>query len=274
MQRTADSRPMIRWAGSKRQLVPILLRYVPPHVRYIEPFAGSACLFFALQPGRAILGDINRELIETYEAVRDRPIDIARLLSRMPVESDFYYALRDRDVEAHDLVERAARFLYLNRFCFNGVYRTNRRGHFNVPRGVKTGTLPSIQDLIKWSRLFHNIRFIAGDFRESIRSINKGDFVYLDPPYSNAGARNRGEYGLEAFGAGDMPRLATALEDIDRAGATFLLSYRYSKAMNLKLSSWYRKAVLVRRHIAGFVSARATVREALFSNRPFKASAL
>lgn len=272
MRRTADCRPMIRWAGSKRKLVRTLLRHVPSHTRYVEPFAGSACLFFALTPDRAVLGDINRELIETYDTVRNLPVDVGAVLNHMPLDHDYYYSLRDTNTGTLNVVERAARFLYLNRFCFNGVYRTNRNGKFNVPRGIRTGSLPSVHDLMRWSDALKNVQFVAGDFRQSVAPVKKDDFVYLDPPYSRPGTRNRGEYGCHSFADEDMPYLAGALEHIDRAGASFLLSYRYSKAVNLTLSAWHRRTLTVRRHVAGFVSARRSVRGTLFSNRPFSGS--
>lgn len=128
--------PVFRWAGSKRQLVPTLIANAPDDFgAYIEPFAGSACLFFALQPERAVLGDFNTALIGAYRVIATAPRAVARALSAMPTDPAFYYELRSRDAALLSRVERAARFIYLNRFSFNGVYRTNLQGGFNVPRG-------------------------------------------------------------------------------------------------------------------------------------------
>jgi DNA adenine methylase len=110
---------------------------------YFEPFAGSACLFFALKATRAVLGDINHHLIDTYKIVKQHPRLVARLLAEFPTVPSFYYELRERRRETMAPVERAASFLYLNRTCFNGVYRTNRQGRFNVPRGRDTGGFPT-----------------------------------------------------------------------------------------------------------------------------------
>src|SRR5947208_694046 len=125
--------PLLRWAGSKRKLIPQLLRHVPEGFdRYIEPFGGSACLFFALRPDRAIIADLNQELIETYRTLRSHPKLVHRAVFNMPRTKRYYYAIRDRTPQALSDVEKAARFLYLNRNCFNGVYRLNHAGCFNV----------------------------------------------------------------------------------------------------------------------------------------------
>lgn len=259
-------KPVFRWAGSKRKLLPTLIRYVPEKCRYIEPFAGSACLFFAAKPERAILGDLNAELIRTYRSIRDRHSVIANILGKMPATPEYYYQLRAVEPGSLAPADRAARFIYLNRFCFNGVYRTNRKGLFNVPRGTKTGTLPTVKDLEKWALLFRSVQFKTGDFTSCLDGVRTGDFVYLDPPYTKKGVRNRGEYGYNSFKEADLVRLADALRAIDRIGACFLLSYRYSHSVVARFSNWNRRVLSVRRHVAGFVSARTNVREVLFSN--------
>lgn len=117
-------RPLLRWAGSKRQLIPTLLDFVPTTYRtYYEPFLGSGCLFLTIKPSKAVLGDINPELIDTYKIVRDNPKRIAHLVHRMPQTRAFYYELRSMLPGRLKPFLRAARFIYLNRFCFNGVYR-------------------------------------------------------------------------------------------------------------------------------------------------------
>ena len=140
---TPWTKPFLRWAGSKRSLLPELLASVPQGYRsYIEPFAGSACLFFALKPRRAVLGDINNELMRAYAVVAKHPRQVARAVQRIPNTEHSYLRLRAMNVEALDPLARTARFVYLNRHCFNAVYRTDRQGVFNVPRGTRTGELP------------------------------------------------------------------------------------------------------------------------------------
>jgi DNA adenine methylase len=269
MQSTELQKPIFRWAGSKRKLLPTLIRYVPAHSRYVEPFVGSGCLFFALRPEGAVLGDINAELIGAYTTIRDSAELVARAIHKMPLTREYYYQLRAVNPKSLSQVMKSARFVYLNRFCFNGVYRTNLGGQFNVPRGVRTGTLPTRLELINWSSVLKGATFQVGDFGASLDHVRRGDFVYLDPPYSKPGIRNRGEYGYNSFGELDLPRLSEWLKTIDKRGATFLLSYRYSALIVSMFPEWYRRTVTVRRHVAGFVSARANVREVLFSNLPF-----
>src|SRR5262249_53260973 len=155
-----ESPPLFRWAGSKRQLIPELRRFWSSDiVRYIEPFAGSACLFFALRPKRAILGDVNRELIDTYREVKYRPTPVADLLDPLSRSKRTYYKLRRADPSELNAAQKAARFIYLNRFCFNGLYRTNRAGKFNVPYGTTgTGELATRDQLIQYSRALRAAR--------------------------------------------------------------------------------------------------------------------
>ena len=130
------SEPLLRWAGSKRKLLPILTQAIPSSFkRYVEPFVGSGVLFLKIPQKRALLGDINIDLISTYETVRDHPRAVWNRASAFDEDPNFYYTLRAIDAENLQPLDRAARFVYLNRFCFNGVYRTNRAGKFNVSRG-------------------------------------------------------------------------------------------------------------------------------------------
>lgn len=131
--------PILRWAGSKKKLLSVLSSAAPSTFkRYVEPFVGSAVLFLELDPSKAVLSDINTGLIETYENIRAHPRAVWNRVSDMPLEESFYYDLRSQDADSLKTLDRAARFVYLNRFCFNGVYRTNRQGLFNVSRGKPT----------------------------------------------------------------------------------------------------------------------------------------
>ena len=260
--------PLLRWAGSKRKLLPDLVRHVPASfARYIEPFSGSACLFFALGPNAAVLSDINSDLIHTYRVLRAHPILLYEAVTRMPCTDDFYYSLRDRPADAATDIDRAARFVYLNRNCFNGVYRTNREGRFNVPRGKRPGALPDRRHFIRCARALKSATLINADFQETLECANTCDFVYLDPPYAKLGRRRRGEYGCSSFDTRDIKRLAECLRALDSKDATFLLSYANCREIEAIRSSWYSRTLLVRRHVAGFNHHRAIVDEILVSNR-------
>lgn len=161
--------PLLRWAGSKRKLVTLLRLAIPEGVkRYIEPFAGSACLFFATRPGAAVLGDINAELINTYDVVRKHPRRVARIVHAMPRTKRQYYRVREVKPETLTAIERAARFVYLNRNCFNGVYRTDRQGNFNVPMGKKTGRVPTEVEFYRCSVALRNAELRQTDFQEAV----------------------------------------------------------------------------------------------------------
>jgi DNA adenine methylase len=258
--------PIFRWAGSKRQLLPVLMQSIPSDfARYIEPFAGSACLFFALRPSQAILGDINEELIKTYEIIRSHPRLVARAAHDLPVTKPQYYKMRATRPESLALVERAVRFVYLNRYCFNGVYRTNQKGLFNVPMGVRTGKMPSEQSFYRCALALRNAKLRATDFETCLKDIRPGDFVYLDPPYARS--RLRGEYGYDSFREEDIVRLVNVLKSIDEAGAVFLLSYADSPELRSLLIRWRSKKLSVRRHVAGFAKHRSIVSEVLVSNK-------
>jgi DNA adenine methylase len=260
--------PILRWAGSKRKLLPHILPCVPKNIsRYIEPFAGSCCVFLALKPQRAILSDLNSALIDTYKTIRKTPEDVSEAVSAMPNTESFYYQLRAIPVEQLDDVSRAARFVYLNRHCFNGVYRTNKNGVFNVPRGTKAGVIPTKEHFQDFAKILRKASLQAVDFEKTLKQASVNDFVYLDPPYSNPNTRFRGEYGYGSFCDQDIQRLVTALQLADSRGAIILLSY--NPTIKNLLPNWYSKCLSVRRSVAGFNHQRTIVTEMLFSNRPF-----
>lgn len=265
--------PFLRWAGSKRQLLPELKAYWPSRkATYVEPFAGSAALFFALRPQTAVLGDLNDELVTALRAVQAFPMRVIECLRRMPTGADAYYKVRRTQSGQVNEIERAARFIYLNHYCFNGLYRTNQRGDFNVPFGRHKGEHRFDFELI-WAAAEHLRRamLVAGDFERTLAFAGRGDFVYLDPPYALHEYRaGFAEYHPRSFSVTDLERLETSLERLDKAGAHFVLSYANSAPARRIGRRWVMRKVWVRRNIAGFVGDRRGVTELLISNRPPK----
>ncbi len=259
----------VRWAGSKRLLISELATYRPKSMsRYVEPFAGSACFFFFLEPEKALLGDLNPELILMYREVR-RDVDLVlECFRRLPRGERAYYAVRRRDPRALAPAEAAARFIYLNRFCFNGLFRTNLEGRFNVPYGPPKKPLNAFEDRVREAAtLLRNAELRAADFERIVADVRKGDFVYLDPPYvvrENSEAFS--EYLPGSFASRDLERLSDALDRIDRGGATFLLSYARSSEADALARRWSKRSVSTRRNIAGFSGARKTTNEILVTN--------
>jgi len=239
------------------------------YARYVEPFMGSACLFFALTPSKALLGDTNVELVKTFSIVRDEPRAVSEELDSIPLGRESYYALRGTKPEKLTDVERAARFIFLNRFCFNGLYRTNARGEFNVPFSPqKTGRLPSCSQLEAVAALLRHAEIFCTDFEPLVNNTRKGDFVYLDPPYFVTSVRTFREYGPQQFDLSDLKRLEKALIRMDRCGASFLLSYAYCREAFDAFGRWHISITRTQRNVAGFAKHRRQALELLVTNCP------
>jgi DNA adenine methylase len=266
---TDDCPPFLRWAGSKRKLLPRLKDFwKKDHKRYIEPFAGSACLFFALRPSKAIIGDLNAELISTYIEVKYRVNAVLAELAKLPPwDKREYLRLRSLDTSRMGPQARAARFIYLNRFCFNGIYRTDLKGRFNVPySGEGCGALPDDEVFRLCSRRLRCARFVSGDFERVLGQAEKGDLVYIDPPYAVRARRVFREYAAGTFKHEDIARLRSWMTRLNKDGVNFLVSYAESDEADLLRKGFSYEVVPVRRNIAGFAAHRAWTNELLISN--------
>jgi DNA adenine methylase len=264
-----DCAPFLRWAGSKRRLLPVLQTFwTKKHKRYVEPFAGSACLFFAIKPPKAILGDLNPELIATYIEVKYRiSAVLTELKSLKAADKEEYKRLRSIDISTLSPPARAARFIYLNRFCFNGIYRTNLLGQFNVPySGVRCGNVPADNVFKKCSNRLRKARFINGDFEKVLKHAEKGDLIYMDPPFAVRARRVFREYDPSTFTHTDITRLRSWMERLNAAGINFVVSYAESDEADVLRKNFSYETVSVRRHIAGFAAHRALTNELLISN--------
>lgn len=269
-----DIVPIFRWAGSKRKSLRTLAAFWSEKFdRYIEPFVGSACLFLKLKPRAAILADLNSSLIDSYRTIRRAPRAVARALYAIPRDSSTYYRVRRQIKSATNAIDRAAFFVYLNRNCFNGIYRTNRDGEFNVPFGADQGQYPRICDFETTAQMLRKSKLLACDFGSTLRELRKGDFVYLDPPFAATGVRTFVEYGKHSFGEDDLDRLSRHLDRIDNHGASFLVSYADCPRARVIAKRWNCKAIEVRRQIAGFTSNRKMAEELLMTNLPVPGAA-
>lgn len=258
----------LRWAGSKRQALRHLsLHWHNEYSRYVEPFAGSASLFFHIKPSRALLADKNSELINAYSVLRRAPRELHRRLSAIPVNQATYYAVRGYDQNTMSALGRAVRFLYLNRCCFNGLYRTNRRGQFNVPYAKnRIRALLPLDAFLAWAQLLAGADLRTWDFGTTLARVGKGDFVYLDPPYAVRSRELFNNYGPHSFDEADLARLIMHLDRIHERGAAFLLSYADCPQFRALVGAWKVRTIRVRRNIAGFVSARRLASELLVTN--------
>jgi DNA adenine methylase len=216
--------PFLKWAGGKRWFAGRFLQLAPSYFdRYIEPFLGSGALFFALRPSRALLADLNPELIEAYIAVQKDWASVVRLLGRYQREHSrkFYYSARSS--RPRSLHGRAARFIYLNRTCWNGLYRVNVRGQFNVPVGTKQNVLLESDDFCRASAILQGACLMASDFDSVISQARSGDLIFADPPYVTAHSQNGFlKYNEKLFSWEDQIRLRDALIGAKKRGASIV----------------------------------------------------
>ncbi len=257
----------LRWAGSKQQLVPTMTRFWDSsYSRYVEPFAGSASWFFYISPPSALLGDINKELISTYQQVKRNLPQVIEALKKLKIGKENYYQLRDLDPSTISLSTRAARFIYLNRFSFNGLYRTNRNGKFNVPYNGGSGNIPSTVMLRQCSKVLQKAKLKACSFEVLLEEVKQGDFVYLDPPFSVKSVRVFNEYDATIFNQQQVGLLRAWMMKLDKKNIPFLVSYADSEEGNKLSKGFYKEVVSVRRNIAGFAANRKRENEILISN--------
>ena len=257
--------PLIKWPGGKRSLVPEILKRVPKTFgTYYEPFFGGGALFFKLNPAKAILGDLNEELINCYRCVKESPDELIRAIRRHKnTEADYY---RIRDSSPRTPLTRAARFLYLTRLSFNGIHRVNLRGQFNVPYGWKTHLESVDADaLLDASKSLQHATLRCGDFECSTADAQPGDLIYFDPPYTVAHSNNGFvKYNERIFSWADQVRLAEHAQQLSDRGCHVLVS----NADHSSVSELYPKAenVIVERFsvIAASSQHRRQITESLF----------
>lgn len=233
--------------------------------RYVEPFCGSASLFFQIPTTQALLSDINAELINAWSYIRAEP-SIRNDLVNLPKTKEHYYETRANDPEDMNDRSRAIRFLYLNRYCFNGVYRTNSKGKFNVPMGTRTGDFPSQESFDYASKKLEHCDLVTCDYKQTLENLVEGDFIYIDPPYSSTD-KFTGEYGLGSFSYQELPSLVSMLESLTERGVKFLLSYVANETAYSLLSEKFNiQTITVARHVQGFKSAWGESQEILVKN--------
>ncbi len=222
-----EAKPFLKWAGGKRGLIRQYEPFFPREFRrYFEPFLGSGAVFFHLRPGWAHLSDGLEELINCYLAVRDEVEGLIALLRAHIFEREYYYRLRALKPEALSPIERASRFLYLNRTCYNGLYRVNSRGRFNVPIGsYKNPTICDAENLRAAGAALKGVELIFAPFSHVLELAGAGDFIYLDPPYFPLSpTSNFTGYTPESFGEPEQRELSRVFRGLDRRGALLMLS--------------------------------------------------
>ena len=226
-------KPFLKWAGGKRWFVTNHSDLLPRNFkRYIEPFLGSGAVYFHLRPKRALLGDFNEDLIETYQAIKENWKLVYRYLREHHKNHshEYYYKMRDSALSSR--ASRAARFIYLNRTCWNGLYRVNQNGVFNVPKGTKDSVIFDDDRFDEISNVLQCAKLYACDFEELIDKAKEGDLVFVDPPYTVRHNHNAFiKYNEKLFSWFDQERLFYALKRAQKRGAHVVGTNAYHKCI-------------------------------------------
>ena len=260
-----EIKPFLKWAGGKRQLLPALFQYMPAQFgTYYEPFIGGGALLFALAPYRAVIGDSNAELINCYRVIRDSHQRLISELKAHRNEKDYFYTVRAWDREAGYCdrlpVERAGRIIYLNRTCYNGLYRVNQRGEFNAPFGrYKKPTIVNAPLLSAVSEYLggNDIKIQNQDFASIVAKANKGDFIYFDPPYDPVSeTASFTGYGAGGFARSEQRRLKRVVDTLTLRGVKVLLSNSNTQFIR----ELYREYRCVEIHATRTINSKGTKR--------------
>lgn len=232
-QKIALAQPFLKWAGGKRQLLPEMKKYLPKKYNtYFEPFVGAGALFFDQQPKNAVINDVNGELINCYDVIKNLSIDLIEDLKKHKNTEKYFYKIRelDRTKEFKDLssVERASRIIYLNKTCFNGLFRVNRQGQFNAPFGSYSKPNIINSETIKAINLLLNrnsVEILNTDFAKAVAKAKRNDFIYFDPPYDPiSDTASFTGYSSNAFGKSEQERLRDLFDTLTSRGCKVMLS--------------------------------------------------
>ena len=273
-------KPFLKWVGGKRQLLDKISPLIPAdYQRYIEPFAGGGAVFFSLSEQLqsanipAWLNDINPELINAYCVVRDAPQELLEDLKTHIYEKEYFLAIRGLDRTPDGLaslspLKRASRFIYLNRTAFNGLYRVNARGQFNVPFGrYKNPLIADTKTILACSAALQNVQLGNASFTDILGSAGAGDFVYLDPPYIPLNDTSYfTSYSHDGFGLAEQQRLAGMIAEMAARGARFIASNAYVPELKELYDGFKIIEVQATRAINADKNGRQAISEALITN--------
>ncbi len=278
MSRNAIIKPFLKWVGGKRQLISEIEKYLPQkYDKYYEVFIGGGALLFNLQPKKAVINDRNQELINCYRIVKDYPEELIEDLRTHCNEKDYFYQLRELDRQEekyknYSNIQRASRIIYLNKTCYNGLFRVNSKGEFNVPFGRYKKPNIVNESVIRAVSKYLNeneIEIRTGDFRKAFATVQKEDFIYLDPPYdpiSNTASFT--SYNLNGFDRKEQERLKKQVDLLHKKGCQILVSNSYTDFIDrLYDDDYYQKIrVSANRAINSQGKKRGKVDEILIKN--------
>ena len=271
-------KPFVKWAGGKRQIINKLKRYVPDEFdTYYEPFIGGGALLFELSPRRAVINDSNEELMNVYSVLCDEEKfkKMCNVLNHYEKEhcEEFYYDIRnkDRNKNAYKRLSdytRAARTIYLNKACFNGLYRVNSKNEFNFPFGKKErvntydgGNLITVSNYLT----MNDVEILSVDFEQSVKNAKKGDFIYFDPPYDSE-TSTFNSYTEDGFGKDEQIRLAKVFKELDSRGCYVMLSNHNTSLINDLYKNFNIHVIEAKRNINSNGKKRGKVKEVIITN--------
>lgn len=272
--------PVVKWVGGKRQLLPEIKKYIPSKIStYVEPFLGGGAVLFEIQPKKAIVNDFNSELINVYQVIKDKPEELILSLEnhKQLNNEEYYYKIRglDRTEGFDDLtnVEKASRILYLNKTCYNGLFRVNRAGQFNTPYGkYKNPNIVNEVTIRAMSKYLNknNIKLMNGDYKEALKNLRKGAFVYFDPPYLPISSSSSFTgYTENGFDIEKQLELRDECKKLAKRGINFLLSNSYSsEILDLYSDKSLFKIEVVKatRNVNSVSEKRGEINEVLITN--------
>jgi DNA adenine methylase len=269
--------PFLKWVGGKRQLMPLIIEHLPKNIQtynYIEPFIGGGAVLFHLQPKTARINDFNVELVNVYDVIKNNLEELIKDLKKHENSSDYFYKLRglDRNKGFKNLtpVQRASRIIYLNKTCFNGLYRVNNAGEFNSPFGryknpniVNEPTLRAVNKYLNSNKIIIK----SGDYSETLKYANEKSFVYLDPPYHPISeSSNFTGYIQGGWNIDDQIKLRKACDELDEKGVKFLLSNSATEFIKDQYKTYKISIVKANRAINSNGADRGEVDEVLIRN--------
>ena len=269
-------KPILKWVGGKRQLVPSLLPLMPKSFDlYCEPFLGGGALLFSIEPNKAIVNDINPELISLYKVVKEDVSSLIKELLTYKNDEEFFYKIRniDRDLKKFNklsLVKKAARTYYLNKSCFNGLYRVNRKGQFNSPYGhYKSAFVPDIKALNSLSEYLNasDISIFNGSYLNLLDKLDSKSFVYLDPPYDPVSVSSSfTNYSKLGFSREDQVSLRDFCKELDKRNINFMLSNSATEFIKELYKDFDISIVKARRFINSKGNGRGFIEEVVIRN--------
>lgn len=258
----------VKWVGGKQQLLGELLKQLPhKYAKYAEPFVGGGALFFSVRPENALLADSNGELINAYQVVRDDVEALMQSLSAHVNESDYFYKVRATPPMTLTNIERASRFIYLNKTCFNGLYRVNKKNEFNAPFGkYKNPTICDKRTLKAANRALQGVTLQATYFQTTLAETESNSFVYLDPPYLPVSDTSFTSYSKKEFGVKEHSQLADCFDTLSKRGVKCLLSSSDVKWSRDRYQDYKIIEVSARRSINSNGKGRGKTGELLIRN--------